>query len=433
MIAAALAAGFLYIVKTAPSYITEAQSPGILSAVGLGAIIILAWVMGDLFEKMGLPRMTGYMITGLLFGPYLLNLVTAPMVSTLKFIDHIALTMIALRAGHELKIRLLRTRIKSILIISLFLVGISFIVGFCFVFFGGRIFFPFMKNSPQRTIILVALLFGLIEMAKSPVTTIAILDETKARGPFSETILGVVIVNDVILIILFGLVMSLGSRLVRPEEVKPGFLKETLWGLFGSIGIGAGIGFVVGLLLKRIRKSRYLIMIILSLGITLLARFLHLELLLLSLSAGFVIENFTKQGKDLLSGLEEISPFIYLVFFPVASASLDLSALKHTWHVALLILVLRKLIIFISVWWGSRVSEDFPEMRRYGWMGFINQSGVTLALAIIIGNDFPEFGEAFKALALSIIVITDIYAPAFFKFALHRVGEIPEAKKKNPP
>ncbi len=421
-VAAAIVLIALYLVREKPHGLII--STGTRAAIALGGLIILAWVMGDLFERIGLPRITGYMVTGLLTGPHILGFMSAGTVFKLKFIDNVALALIALHAGREVKLALLRSRLKSIISITFFILLFSLSGVFIFVFFGGRHIFPFLKDAPQKTVLLVALLFGLIEVAKSPVTTIAILDETKARGPLAETTLGVVVLKDVILIVLFGIVMGIGARIARPCEGAGGFVGTTLWHLFGSLAIGAGIGFGVGELLKFAHKSMYLLVIGLALGLTLLSGAIHLEVLLVSMTAGFVIENFTGRGERLLAGIEDASPFIYIIFFPVASASLDLSLLRDTWFVAVLILMLRKVMVFSGIYIGSSLVEDFPVMRKVGWMGFINQSGITLALALIIGQEFPEFGEQFKAIALAMIVITDFYGPALFKYALHYAGEV---------
>lgn len=399
------------------------------ATMALGALLIMAWVMGDIFQRIALPRITGYMITGLLAGPYLLGLMTKQTVSTMKFIDNVALALIALHAGHEVKISLLRTRLKTILSVTFGILLFSLTGVFIMVMLTGRHLFPFLEDAPHRIVFIVALLFGLIEVAKSPVTTIAILDETKAKGPLSEITLGVVVLKDVILIVLFGVVMSITTRIAYPLKSQGSFFGETAWHLFGSLAAGTIIGFVIGQLLKVVKANLYLLIIGLALFLTLLSNALHLEVLLVCLTAGFIIQNYTGQGKRLLTGVERATPFVYLIFFPVASASLNLSLLKQTWLVCIPIILLRKVLVFTGINFGLRFAgDDFPNMRKYGWMGFINQSGVTLALALIIGKRFPEFGAYFKAIALGMIVMTDLYAPAMFKYALYRSGEIGKRK-----
>lgn len=423
LLAAGIVLGLLYMVKMTPETLAPEEKQGFQAAIALGGLIVLAWVMGDLFKRLSLPRITGYMVTGLIAGPHILNLMNVKTVASLKFIDNLALSLIALHAGHEVKMSLIRRRFKSIVSITFFILLFSMCGVFLVVYFAGSHFIPFLKGAPHKTIFVVALLFSLIEVAKSPVTTIAILDETKAKGPLAETTLGAVILKDVVLIVIFGIVISIGTRILYPERAHGGFMEETLWHLFGSLGVGGILGFLVGFLIKFTPRRMYIFVIALALCLTLISIALNLEVLLVSMVAGFVIENFTSQGKRFLAGIKYASPITYLIFFPVASASLDLSILKDAWFVAVILLMVRKVMVFTGINVGSRLVEDFPIMRRYGWMGFVNQSGVTLALALIIGRKFPEFGNYFKAIALGMIVITDFYGPALFKYALHKAGE----------
>ena len=101
LVAAIMVLGFLYVIKIAPEELQPARRLANQPAIALGALIILAWVMGDIFQKVGLPRITGYMVTGLLAGPYGLKLISKNSVQTLKFIDNLALALIALHAGHR--------------------------------------------------------------------------------------------------------------------------------------------------------------------------------------------------------------------------------------------------------------------------------------------------------------------------------------------
>ena len=423
LMAAGIVILFLYLVRVAPEYVRPAGSGDISAAVSLGALIILAWVMGDLFQRISLPRITGYMVTGIILGPHATNLIRKESLQTLRFVDNMALALIALHAGSEVNTRLLRKRIKGILSVTFFILLFSLTGVFLLIIIGGRFFLPFLEGAPFKIVFLVAMLFGMIEVAKSPVTTIAILDETRAKGPMSEMTLGIVVLKDIVLIALFGIVMGVCDRIAYPDKAHGGIMAETLWSLLGSIGIGALFGMVAGMLLRYAGGRIYILVIALALGLTLLCSYIHLEVLLVSMTVGFIIENFTRQGDRFMKGITDVSPLIYLVFFPVASASLDITILKSIWVVAMVIVMLRKIFVYMGIRVGLWLSEDVPALRKYGWMGFINQSGVTLALALIIGREFPDFGEHFKAIALGMIVLTDFYGPALFKYGLHLAGE----------
>ena len=397
---------------------------GMEASIALGALIIIAWVCGDLFEKIKLPRITGYVITGMVLGPHLLNFITASSVSTLKFIDNIALALIGIHAGQEMRLGLIQRRFRSI--ISLSLVLLLFTVGgtFLFILVFGRSFLPFLEGAPWGILVVTAIIIAYLEGAKSPVSTIAVLDETRARGAMAETTLGAVIFKDLLMAVLLGVIIAVCNQIAHMGEMgHHGVLVPIFHFVFLSLLVGFAAGIFVGAVLRFTKAASFILIITLALCLTLVSHALHLEVLLVGGATGFVIENFSRKSGHFLEGLEQSTPLIYLLFFPVNGASLDLSLLGILWKAAIVILLLRFVLVFGGVWLWTRVGEDFPAMRRWGWTGFLNQESVTMALALILAHEFPALGEPIKALMLAMVVLTDLYAPAMFKYALYRSGE----------
>jgi Kef-type K+ transport system membrane component KefB len=395
---------------------------GLQAGIALGGLIIIAWVMGDIFRKIHLPRITGYVITGMILGPHLLDFISSESVKTLKFIDNIALALIGIRAGQEMKIALIRRRLKSILSISFSVLIITVGGTFLFIYFWGPRFLPFLKDIPEGMLIVAAIIIAYLEGAKSPVTTIAVLDETGAKGPLAEITLGAVIFKDLLMGILLGVVLSVCGYIAHPD-LPHGILIHIFQFVILSLAIGFLMGLIVSASLTFSKKGSFILIFSLALAMSVISGAFHLEVLLVGGAAGFVIENYSKKSEHFLEGLEQGTPFIYLLFFPVNAASLDISLIGGLWKAAVIILILRTVLVFCGVWVGSRLVEDFPSMRRYGWMGFMNQESVTMALALILAAEFPELGEPLKAFILVMIVITDLYAPAMFKYALYKSGE----------
>jgi len=393
------------------------------AAISLGALIIVAWTAGDLFERIRLPRITGYVITGMLMGPYILKLIPAASVRTLKFVDKIALALIGIHAGQELNLRLLRRRLKDIVTLSLTVLGFTVIGTFLFILFWGHRFLPFLSGEPWSIVIVVAVIIAYLEGAKSPVTTIAVLDETGARGPVAETTLGAVIFKDLVMALLLGVIIVICGRISHLGDVQQGMLSPIFRFVMVSIVTGLVIGLAAGSILNFVRAHAFVLILGLALLLTILSDAFHLEVLLVGGAAGFVIENYSRKSEHFLEGLEQSTPFIYLLFFPVNGAALDLSLLGSLWQAAVVILALRFALVFSGVWVWARVGRDFPAMRRWGWMGFLNQESVTMALALILAHEFQRLGEPIRALMLAMVVITDLYAPALFKYALYKSGE----------
>jgi Kef-type K+ transport system membrane component KefB len=141
------------------------------------------------------------------------------------------------------------------------------------------------------------------------------------------------------------------------------------------------------------------------------------------LVAGFVAENFSEHGKLLISAIERSSVPIYVVFFAISGASLNLSALRQTWLLALGCVLLRGLLKFSATFIGSRLTGEERDFQRLGWAGFISQAGVALGMAIVIQDNFPEWGSEFMVLVLAVIAINQIVGPIFLQKLLIKVDE----------
>ncbi|RMH74165.1 MAG: hypothetical protein D6675_00465 [Gemmatimonadetes bacterium] len=399
------------------------EDNSIRAATALGFIIPTAYIIGSVLHRFKLPKITGYMIVGVLAGPYVLDFLTEPIVHDLTLIDQVALSLIAFSAGRKLKISMLRKRAKPILYITLARTIVCVTLGFGFTYLIGPHFFAFLKGQPQSIIVVVAIFFGIFSLATSPVLTIAVIEETKSEGPITDTILGSVVLADLIIIMLAAIAVSLSKAILSNAGIDAVVFGRLSLELVGSFLMGILCGGGIALYLHYVKEQSAFFVLAAAFICTQIANVFHLDALLLCLSAGFVIENVFHKGNDFLAAISKSTPLIYVIFFPITAATLNLHAIQMTWYVILTLLLLRKISVFTSVYLGSKLSEDNPGMRRWGWLAFFHQAGVTLALAVIIDRSFPEFGGYVKAVALGMVACTDFYGPALFKFALWKVGE----------
>ena len=159
--------------------------PPIIALFSFVVIALASQRIGDLLCKRGLPLISGYLLTGVIVGPYALNLITADVVTKMRFIDEMALGFIAFAAGNELYLSELKNRLKSIGWVTAGLVLSTFTLGSLAIVALGR-FIPFMQGIPLSGQIGIALLGGSILVARSPSSTIAIVNELRANGPFRK-------------------------------------------------------------------------------------------------------------------------------------------------------------------------------------------------------------------------------------------------------
>ncbi|NIQ39848.1 MAG: hypothetical protein GTN81_14860 [Proteobacteria bacterium] len=403
--------------------------------IAFGFLLLVAYLMGEIFSVLSLPKISGYIFTGVLFGPHALGFVEIEMVQRLKIIDDLALTFIALAAGGELRVEDLKGRLRSILYTIFSLTVVVWISVSVFVLLV-REWIPFFQGMSFSVILSAALLFGVISVARSPSSAIAIIKECRARGPFTEGVLGVTVAMDVLIIILFAGALSIATISAQPGQA---FDVGSLVVLSVEISLSLAIGYLVGSLIALYIRHIHVYLTIFVLAITFsIARFspllgltmersfhaaIHLEPLLICLAAGFVIQNRSPQGEGLMNAIDRSSLPVYVIFFALTGAALDLEALKQTWHLALMLAGVRLIAIWFGAFWGGRLSGDPPVFYRNSWLAFITQAGVSLGLTAIVAKRFPEWGASFATIVVAVIAINQLLGPIAFRSALIRVGE----------
>lgn len=392
----------------------------------LGFLLLAGFVSGELARGLRLPRITGYLTIGILFGPYVLGLVPRQVVGDFKLINDIALSAIALQAGGELRIAGVRDRLRSIVTITAFQTTIT-MAAVVLVIYVARDLLPFLADQPDPTVIAVALIFGLVAVAKSPATTIAVITEMHARGPLTDTVLSISVLKDVLILLLIAVILPLAAVLTEPLR---GFdfaqLRQISASIVVSLLMGAAIGWLLVLYLRHIGRQRILFVLAVAFVVVELAHGLRLEsesYILMSMAAGFVVQNASVQGAEFLGALEGVSLPLYALFFAVAGADLDLTVMPSVWQIGTLIILARMVFIYGSTYLGALASGALPVIRHYAWMGFLAKAGVTLGLANIVRDRFEPWGTQVAAIIIAMVAVNQLVGPALFRFALVRAGE----------
>ena len=398
----------------------------------LGYILVGAYFFGLIFSGIKLPKISGYIIAGMIFGPFVLNIVSEEHIEKLRLIDGVALTLIALIAGGELKMSSIRLQLKSIALVLIFQIVIVFLgVGSFVVLF--RSYFAVTADQHIEIVLAVALLLGIIAVANSPATAIAIINEFQARGPMTNMVLGVTILKDVVVLMIFAVGLSVAKTLVNPAQTFDVAFMEALIAEIGlSIVIGILLGVLFSFYLKTIKAESEIFLLLSVFIVAELAPVFHLDALLLAISAGFVVQNFSEQGEKFINAIEKSVLPVFVLFFAIAGASLDLRALLQMWQLAILLAVLRLGFTFIGTYLGSRMAKDPPSVCRYGWTGFAAQAGVSLGLAILIERSFASWGTLFKTLIVAVIAINQILGPVLFRIGLYQARETAEFHQFGP-
>ncbi len=393
------------------------------TSLALGFILLFAYLVGRKIQRLKLPQITGFLLAGLLCGPYLLKLLKAGDVADLQLLDGLALSLIALTAGGEMKIQELRHRMKAVSLLVLFQT-LLIIGGFLLLGLVLRPFFPLFSNfSPVENGVFF-LLLGTLATATSPSTTIAVINESRAEGPNTNLVLSTAVFKDFFVIILFAFSLSFSKPLIEPGKgFDIGFLWHILRDIGGSFALGLLVGIGMILYLKFIRRDLTIFVLAVAFFTYQISHNYGFHPLLICLLAGFLVENYSPHGLHLIRAIEKSSLPVYVIFFAISGASLDLNALRSSWLLALIFVVWRGGLKFTGTYLGARFAGEDPAIRTWGWTGFISQAGVALGMAIIVERTFPEWGAAFKALVLAVIAINQIIGPVLLQTFLFRVGE----------
>ncbi len=398
-------------------------SGGAMAAMLLGLTLLTAYVAGDVAAGLRLPRLTGYVLSGMLIGPSVLGVLTPETVDSLRTIDHIALALIALTAGGELKLERLRGRLRSFVVLSVAIVVVVS-VGMSALVLAVRPLVPFLQDAPIGVAIAAAALLGVWCANSAPDATIAVINETGSEGRFTDTIVGVTILKDVIVIIAFAALLALVRPLVEPgQSFDLALLGSIVWEVGGGIALGGAAGIAFAIYLQRIGARAVLSTLAFAFLLTLLADLLHIELLLAAVAAGFAIENFSPAGDELIHGVESNALVVFALFFALAGAVLDLTALRTYWAIALALVLARVGLTWLGARVGARLGRAGPVVSRNAWLGLLSQAGVTLGLSLLVQRQFPGWGDDFAAITGAAIIFHLVLGPVLLKIGLSRAGE----------
>jgi Kef-type K+ transport system membrane component KefB len=393
-------------------------------ALPLGFALIAAYLLGTAVERIGLPRLSGYLLFGLGCGPYVLNLITAGMARDLQIVNGLALSLIALVAGLELNLYRLRPHFGNVLVIggAVMFGTIAVLTLLLWAFWDAL---PF-GNLEGQTRLAASFLTASLVASFSPTVTIAVIAESRARGPLTDLIMAIVVIADLVLILLFALALEFARWTVTVEQGPIGIGAQLSWEILGSLAFGAIVGAAFAAYLRLVRREITLTLLAVCALLAIVAPLVHFELILAALAAGLVVENIAPpEGDELRNAIERGALPVLVAFFAAAGASLQLDVLAALGTLALLLGALR-----LGLIWGIadvtlRLHAGADARTRLVWRGLISQAGVTLGLATILATEFRDWGGQVRTLVVALTGLHVLVGPILLKAALQRAGEIP--------
>ena len=391
--------------------------------LAIGFLVLTSYSMGEIFEQLRFPKITGYFLTGLIFGinsKFLfgydtLTVVDSSIVGKLTFINSFALSLIALIAGIEFDLNELKKTWKSISYVLLMqFVFIFFLVGGAAAFLLG-IFYPeFLSSIPS--LLLASLFIVLFSFNTSIEITVAIKKETALKNSLTEFINNSTIIKNIIVVIFFATALILLGQTMPAEKHQASFIGEIIK-LFLSILYGVLIGIICNQYIRLINKEIFLFLFGIVLVFAEVADLLNLDLLFVFITTGFVIKNFSANHDTLNSVIDKFSYIILLIFFAYAGAAVNISAIISVWLIALILVSVRFAAIYLSY---SAVKKfiKHENLLKGGWTGYLSQSIMLIPLAYLLKTRFPYYGREISDVLIVMILFDFFIAPLIFKFVL---------------
>lgn len=380
----------------------------------LALILFSGLIFGRAVKMIRLPNVTGYLIAGLLIGPYVLKLVPLDLVTGLELVSEIALAFIAFSIGSEFKLSYLKKVGIVPIVIAIFeALTATVVVSAALIAFG------FDTE--------IALLLGAIASATAPAATIMVVRQYKAKGPVTDTLLSVVALDDAVALMAFGFAVAMVNILQHPGESSVVMsILMPVFEILGSILLGFVLGFLFTIPLRYFKKDSNRLIIIAAfvfLGSS-LATMLGLSPLLLCMCMSAMLVNISNAGESILRLSDSVTPPIFLMFFVVSGMELDVSILPQIGLIGILYVICRVIGKVGGAYVGAWVMKASDTVKKNIGFTLIPQAGVAIGLSLLASRLVPEYGQTIRAVVLSATLIYELVGPAITKIALQKAGEI---------
>lgn len=381
--------------------------------VCLAVAVFLSLFSSKLMKKVHLPNVTGYLLIGLLAGPYCLNIMPEEIMHTLSFIPTVALGFIALSIGAEFKLSYLKKVGKAPVIIAI-MEGLFaiLVVDAALILTGHDVRF--------------SLVLGAIASATAPAATLMVVRQYNAKGPVTSTLLPVVAIDDAVALMGFGISIAIAKVIANPNASVTSALIDPTVEIVGALIVGALFGIVYAYLVKFFtgrgnRMSVTFAMVFVCLGI---CEMFHLSSLLGCMAMSAVFVNLSDQYETVFALTDRITPPLFMLFFFLSGAELNISVLSSVGFIGLIYIIFRVVGKVLGAYVGAKVSKAAPVVQKYLGFTLIPQAGVAIGLATTSLTIVPEYGAQIQTVILCGTVIYEIIGPLVTKMALKKAGEI---------
>lgn len=417
----------------------------------IAVLLLAALISTRLMKLIKLPNVTGYIITGIIMGPFVFGLlfnnftyegikesVIYNHIETIKWVSTIALGFIAFSIGTSFKISMLKTVGKRVLVIT---VLEALFASICVI--AALLVAHFIR--PDIISWEIVLTLGAIASATAPAATLMVIKQYNAKGSMVNTLLPVVALDDAVALILFAVLFQIATAIAGGNLSLYNMLLKPLIEILLSVAIGLAIGFLISFM-NRFFQSRNnrliwtIFSVFAAVGIYYLFKQpqlggFELSSLLMCMMAGAVYVNMCKDCNKTLDVFDRFTSPIYMMFFVISGASLDLTIFFKgngllVVVIAAIYIIFRVVGKYFGAFSGAVITRCEPKIKKYLGLTLVPQAGVAIGLATTANYLFSaneatkETGALIIAIVLTSTLIYELTGPLISKYALMKAGEI---------
>ena len=380
----------------------------------LAAAMICGLLLTRVVKPVHLPNVTGYLIAGLIIGPYCLGIFQESDAAVTDVLTDVALGFIAFSIGGEFRISNIKQVGTSSITITFFQACLATLLVDAALLACG---FP----APLS-----------LTLGAAPAATLMVVRQYHAKGEVTSTLLPVVAMDDAVGLMLFSISLPISQALASNATLTvTSMLLQPLLEIVLSLAVGAGIGLLIALAMRffHSKVNRISVAVAAVLLGSALASIWNLSSLLLCMAIGAVLVNLRNDADELLEITDAWTPPLFMLFFVLSGAELDLAVVPTVGLLGVVYMVARSLGKYFGSFLGATIAKSSPNIRKYLGLTLLPQAGVAIGMAQVALNALPEYGTQIQAVVLTATLIYELIGPVITKLALTAAGEIQDSKK----
>lgn len=383
------------------------------------AVLFLSGLLfARIFGKFKFPDVTGYLIGGIIIGPCVLGLLSKEAVDSMDAISQLALSFIAFSVGSEMNFESIKQMGTKILIVTFF----EAIGALIFVTLTMLLFF--------KTDVAFAITIGSIASATAPAATLMVIKQYNAKGGLVDVLIPVVALDDAICIMAFGVCSSIAITIMSGSDLNfVNMILEPVKEIFLALIVGFVAGIIFILLSKRLKNDTETLTFTLAMIfiVTTVTDKWGLSSLLTLMMSGIVISNMGSVDRRYQELISTITPPIFIAFFVLSGADLNLGGLKAAGLIGFAYVIARVLGKFFGAMASTKLTGFSKEVQNNLGLTLVPQAGVAIGLSLIAEKIIPEpHGSMIRTIILAGTICYELIGPIVAKFALKRAGCIEE-------